>query len=329
MDERMRALPRAHLHLHFPRTIRPSTLAELAGRAGHSLDGFHDFTNLPEFLARPPIYPCISSAADLQRICTELVEDEARDGVLYAEPMIVIHRYVPRFGSLDEVFRLMREAFAEAGAAHGVEVGIMVGFSRHGDTPVEVEELARFAARHAGNGVVAFGFGGDDGRVGPEPFARACAIARAAGLLVVPHAGESMGAASVAAALDTLRPDRIAHGVRAVEDERLLTRLAAEGVTCDVCPTSNLRLGVAPGIAAHPLRRMLAAGLPITLNADDPVDFGVTCGEEYTLVRQALGLSDRQLAAIAQTSAWAGGASAATKERITLGIRRWLADGTD
>jgi len=189
-----------------------------------------------------------------------------------------------------------------------------------------VEELARFAARHAGDGVVAFGFGGDEERVGPEPFARACAIARAAGLLVVPHAGESLGAASVTAALDSLRPDRIAHGVRAVEDERVLARLAAEGVTCDVCPTSNLRLGVAPRIAEHPLRRMLEVGVPITLNADDPVDFGVTCGGEYALVREAFGLSDQQLAAIVQTSARAGGASAATKERIALGIGRWLAE---
>jgi len=128
MDERMRALPKAHLHLHFPRTIRPSTLAELAGRAGLSLEGFHEFTNLPEFLARPPISRCIGSAADLRRLCTELVEDEARDGVLYAEPMIVIHRFAPRFGGLDAVFRLMREAFDEAGAVHGVEVGIMMGF---------------------------------------------------------------------------------------------------------------------------------------------------------------------------------------------------------
>lgn len=326
MDERIRALPRAHLHLHFPRTIRPATLREFAERVGHSLEGFYAFTNLPEFLARPPLSACITSAADLQRLCLELVEDEARDGVLYSEPMIVFHRLAPRFGSLDEVFRLMREAFVAASAAHGVEVGMMVGFSRHQDTPAEVEELARFAARYAGAGVVAFGFGGDEEQAGPEPFARACAIARAAGLLVVPHAGESMGAASVAAALDALRPDRIAHGVRAVEDERVLARLAEEGVTCDVCPTSNLRLGVSPRIEEHPLRRLLEAGVPITLNADDPVDFAVTCGEEYALVSQAFGLSGAHLAPIARTSARAGGASAATKERITRGIDRWLAD---
>jgi adenosine deaminase len=328
-DERIRALPKAHLHLHFPRTIRPSTLIELAGRTGLSLAGFHEFSNLPEFLARPPINQCIGSVADLQRICTELVEDEARDGVLYAEPMIVLHRFAPRLGSIDKVFRLIREAFDQAGAAHGVEVGIMLGFSRHGDTPEEIEELARFAARHAGDGVVAFGFGGDEERAGSEPFVHACAIARAAGLLVVPHAGESMGAASVATALDILRPDRIAHGVRAVEDERVLARLAEEYVTCDVCPTSNLRLGVAPRIEEHPLRRMLEAGVPITLNADDPVDFGVTCGGEYALIREAFGLSDEHLAAIARTSARAGGASAATKDKIAHGIRRWLADAPD
>ncbi|HVA90903.1 MAG TPA: adenosine deaminase [Chloroflexota bacterium] len=324
MDARIRALPKAHLHLHFPRTIRLSTLTEFAAREGISLDGFHQFTNLSEFLGRRPINECITKAEDVQRLCREMVEDEARDGVLYSEPMIVLDRYLPRFGTLDEVFRLMRDAFTQAGRDLGVEIGIMIGFSRHGHSVAAVEALARFAAGYAGDGVVAFGFGGDEERVGPEPFVRACAIARAAGLLVVPHAGEAVGAAGVTAALDALRPDRIAHGVRAAEDERVLARLAEERVTCDVCPTSNVRLGVVAGIEQHPLPRMIEAGVAVTLNADDPVDFGVTCSGEYALARDVFSLSDQQLAAIAETSAQAGGASPAVKQRIMQGIQRWL-----
>jgi adenosine deaminase len=172
--------------------------------------------------------------------------------------------------------------------------------------------------------VTAFGFGGDEALAGPEPFARACAIAHAAGLLVVPHAGEALGPESVTATLDALQPDRIAHGVRAADDPRVLARLADEGITCDVCPTSNLRLGVFPRIELHPLMEMIEAGVPVTLNADDPVDFGVSCAGEYALVRDAFGLSDAQLAAIAETSARASGASTETRRQIMRGIRRWL-----
>ncbi len=325
LDERIRSLPKAHLHVHFPRTMRPSTLRELAARQAISLEGFYQFASLPEFLGRRPLGDCITTPDDLRRICRELVEDEARDGVLYTEPMVVLHRFVPRLGSLGEVFHLMRDAFDEAEDEFGVEVGLMVGFNRHGDSVAAVEELARFAARHAGDGVVAFGFGGDEERAGPEAFARACAIARDAGLLVVPHAGEAAGAASVVAALDALQPDRIAHGVRAVEDDRALARLVEARVTCDVCPTSNVRPGVVPSIEQHPMMRMVEAGVPITLNADDPVDFGVTCSGEYALARAVFGLSDEQLAGIARTSALASGASGRTKERIISGVRRWLA----
>lgn len=324
LDERVRSLPKAHLHLHFPRTVRPGTLTELAARAGIALDGFYKFTTLAEFLGRRPISDCISTPDDLRRLCYEMVEDEARDGVAYTEPMVVLHRYVPRFGTFDQVLRIVRETCAAAGNKFGVEVGLMVGFSRHSDSISAIEELARFAARHAGEGVVAFGFGGDEERVGPAAFAHACAIARDAGLLVVPHAGEVTGSAGVAAALNTLQPHRIAHGVRAVDDERVLARLAREGVTCDLSPTSNVRLGVVRGIDRHPLPRMMEAGVPITLNADDPVDFGVTCSGEYALSRAVFGLSDAQLAAIARTSALASGASSATKARMLQGIQCWL-----
>jgi adenosine deaminase len=324
-DARTRALPRAHLHLHLEHAMRRATLAELAAREGVALDGFFTFANLSEFLGRGAVLTgCIARPEDLARVCRELVEDEARDGVLYVEPMVLFHRWSPRLGSLDEVYALIWDALRAAGAATGVEVGMMLGFGRHRDAPAEAEVLARFAAAHAGAGIVAFGFGGDEARVGPERFAVACAIARAAGLLIVPHAGEDAGPASVRAALDALHPNRIAHGVRAVEDAVVLARLAGEGIPCDVCPTSNVLLGVASSLAEHPVAAMLRAGVPVTLNADDPLEFGTTCAEEYRRVRDTFRLTDEQLARIAATSATASGASAGTKRRIHTGIARWL-----
>lgn len=326
-DARTRGLPKAHLHLHLEHSIRASTLGELATREGVALDDFYHFTCLSEFLGRgPTITASVTRREDLRRICLEMVEDEARDGVLYVEPMVLLHRWVPRFGSLDEVFWLVRRALNDAQALFNVEVGLMIGFGRHRDSVETAEDLARFAAAHAAEGVVAFGFGGDEALVGPEPFARACAMARDAGLLIVPHAGETTGPAGVTAALDALRPHRIAHGVRAAEDRRLLARLAAAGVVCDVCPTSNVRLGVVPSMEAHPVARLLDADVPVTLNADDPLEFRATAAEEYARVRDVFALSDEQLARIAETSARASGASADTKQRILQGIQRWRAE---
>ena len=129
----------------------------------------------------------------------------------------------------------------------------------------EAETAATFAAAHAGDGIVGFGFGGDE-RVPPGKLARACAIAREAGLMIVPHAGESVGPESVRAALD-LRPRRIAHGVRTAESPALLARLAGEGIACDVCPTSNLRLGVVSDLAAAGLiARTVDEGPPLAVS---------------------------------------------------------------
>ena len=197
----------------------------------------------------------------LARICREVIEDDAAEGVVYSQPMIAPTYYVERMGlSLEEVWPVMRDAFEGAAREAGIEVGYLVGIDRA--RPVEeAEAAATFAAAHAGEGIVGFGFGGDE-RIPPEKLSRACAIAREAALMIVPHAGESLGPESVRAAL-ALGPRRIAHGVRTVEDGDLLARLAGEGIACDVCPTSNLRLGVVSDLAAHQLPVLLEAGVPV------------------------------------------------------------------
>jgi len=142
---------------------------------------------------------------------------------------------------------------------------------------------------------------------------------------VIPHAGEFGGADTVAAAVDVLGADRIHHGIRAVEDPALMTRLAAEAVPCDLCPTSNVVLGVAPAIGELPIRQLLDAGVPITLNADDQLFFGHGAADEYAAVRDACDLTDDELATIARTSADVSGAPAATRHRLHRGIDAWLA----
>ena len=320
-------LPKAHLHAHLIPSARLETTRELADRYGVDLADAWTFSNLSEFVARSVLaFQIIRTPDDLARLCREFVEDEATQGVTYTEPMIGVYFFARQFGlSPEEVFAIQDEAMRAATAASGVQVGYMFGILRH-DSPTDAEAIARFAAERADRGVVALGIAGDESIGSLTTFRRAFEIAREAGLLVVPHAGESVGPESVREALDLLKPDRIAHGVRAVEDPDVLRRLADAGVACDVCPTSNIKLGVCSEIAAHQIPAMLAAGVRVTINADDQLFFGSKVAEEYELVRQAFGLTDEQLAGIARTSARASGAPAETVAQMLAGIDAWLAD---
>lgn len=324
-----RKLPKAHLHLHLEGSARISTIRELAEREGVRLPdlterrfgGFADFS-----VALSAATDVLRSLDDIARVCRELVEDEAEDGVVYTEPMISPYLHAGRFGlTPEEVFLAMREAFEEACAATGVRVRLMVGIDRSRSTG-EAEEAARFAAERVGEGVVSLGLSGagKDGHEEHARFARACEIARAAGLAVVPHAGLLEGADNVREALELLSPSRIAHGVRADEDPALLQELARRRVPCDACPSAEVGLGVFPEPSALPLKRMLRAGIPLTLGADDPLLFGSSVADEYALCRRSLALSDEDLALVARCSIEAAALPHEWKRRHAEGIDRWL-----
>jgi adenosine deaminase len=318
------ALPKAHLHLHLEGSARMATVTELAERDGIPLTDLMAFTTLTEFV------DCYTLAAstvtrpdDLERICFELLVDEAEQGVRWSEPMITPQFYAGRFGTVDDVWALMRAGFERAARQTGIGWGVIVGHIR--THPVdEAERMASWAAEHAGQGVVGFGLAGDEQRVGPEPFGRAFSRAAEAGLLLVPHAGETAGPESVRGALG-LGAHRLAHGVRSVEDPELLRRLSGDGVACDVCVTSNLKLSVVADLAQHPLPRLLEAGVPVTLGSDDQLFFGSQVAEEYELVRQVFGLDDGELADIARTSVRVSGAPADFKAEVTAEVDAWMA----
>jgi adenosine deaminase len=143
--------------------------------------------------------------------------------------------------------------------------------------------------------------------------------------LSTPHAGELAGPDSVRGALDALGADRIQHGVRAVEDPDLVKRLADENICCDVCPTSNVLLSVCASIGEHPLGALLDAGVPCSVNADDPLLFGPHLLEEYELCRNQLGFDDERMAAIALTSIDHSGAPEDLKQQARPAIAEWLA----
>ena len=307
--------------------MRATTLTELADRHGlpANLEGDGSFAS---FIA---LYraacEALRSPDDLSRLVHEIVEDATADGVVWIEISAwVSSAHAERLGLANQVEVL--EALLDAGQRAQRKAGIGVGFivsANRTRPPTEAVELARLAAKHTADGVVGLGLADDETRGAAELFGEAFAVARDAGLIRAPHAGEHGGPDSVRGALDVLGAQRIEHGVRSVEDPELLRRLAAEGVTLDVCPTSNVVLSVVPSLDAHPLPRLLEAGVPLSLNADDPLFFGSGILAEYELGRHSFGLDDLTLAHIARCSIRASGAPDKLKTVALAAIDRWSA----
>ena len=320
----LKTLPKAHLHLHLEGGMRPSTLAELAAEHGMEVpvvSGFGSFTVFAEMY----VTACevLLRPQDMVRLVDETADDAVAAGAVYIEPAIYLPHHRERLGPPEELLELILEASRAATVRTGVEIGWMVSADRTLD-PADAIEQARIAARHAGRGVVSFGLANDELLGGPGRFTDAFDIARDAGLLSTPHAGELDGPHSVVAALELLGADRIQHGVRSVEQDGLPERLAEKGVCLDVCPTSNVLLSVVPSLEEHPLPRLLEAGVRLSINADDPLLFGPGLLEEYLLCRDAFGLDDLEMARIAATSIECSGACPNTKAEALNGIDEWL-----
>lgn len=331
-------LPKAHLHLHFTGSLRPGTLAELA--ASHRV-------RLPSALLDddPLVVPadergwfrfqrlydaaraCVRSEADMRRIVREAVEDDAAEGSGRLELQVDPTSYAPFVGGITPALEIVLDEARSAGATHGVSVGIVVAASRMRH-PLEARTLARLAARHAGDGpgeVVGFGLSNDERRGDTAAFAPAFAIARRAGLASVPHGGELLGPAHVEDVLGHLLPDRLGHGVRSGEDPRVLARVVESGVALEVCPASNVSLGVYDDARHVPLRALVEAGATVALGADDPLLFRSRLLAQYETARSVHGFSDAELADLARSSIRASRAASDVQQRLLAGVDAWAA----
>ena len=321
----LQSLPKAHLHLHLEAGMRPATLAELA--AAIEIDvppitGFGSFTEFSGmYLAACQV---LAGPDEFARLVDEIVEDAAAQGAAYIEPSFYAPRYAHFAGGTEGAIEMVLDQLAASSARWGVPARLMLAADRTQD-PAEAVEQAKLAARYVDRGIVGFGLANDEALFPPEPFAEAFAIAVEAGLLSTPHAGELAGPESVRGALDVLKADRLQHGVRAVEDPELVKRLADEQICCDVCPTSNVLLSVVPAMEASALGPLLDAGVPCSVNADDPLLFGPGLLEEYEVCRDALGFDDARMAHIARCSIEHSGAPADVKASTLAGIDAWLA----
>lgn len=329
-------LPKAHLHLHFTGAMRHTTLLDLADRHGVRLPGALRSDWPPKLSAADErgwfrfqrLYDLARSVlrteSDVRRLLREAAEDDAADGSVWLEIQVDPSGYAARFGGLTAFTELVLDAAADAATRAGIGIGVVIAANRTRH-PLDARTLARLAAQYVGHGVVGFGLSNDERRGRAEDFERAFRIARRAGLLSVPHGGELAGPRSIRACLDELGAARVGHGVRCVEDPPTMGRIADAGVTLEVCPTSNVALGVHTAPAEVPLRRLLEAGVPVALGADDPLLFGSRLAAQYALGREAMGLDDATLAELARMSIRASSAPGDVVRCALAGVDSWLA----
>lgn len=298
---------KAELHCHIEGAASPDLVVRQAQKYGADVSPFikdgsfvwHDFTS---FLAAYDFAADLfRTEEDYARLADHYLTSLARDGAIYSE-VFTSPDHARRAGlSPADYTNALGEGMARAKAKTGIEGRMIVTGVRHFGVEA-VEAAARFAARCGHPLVTGFGMAGEERFGDLEDYQRAFEIAREAGLGITVHAGELAGWESVQAAIDHIRPTRIGHGVRAIENPDLVKRIAEEGIVLEVCPVSNIELKVFGGYASHPFPVLRAAGCKVTLNSDDPPYFWTSLKREYDVAGEHFGLDEKALAAVTKTA---------------------------
>lgn len=333
---RLEDLPKAHLHLHFTGAMRPTTLFELATEKGvrlpanlldnHPLHVPADRRGWFRFQrAYDAARSLVRSEDVMRRIVREAAEDDAAEGGVRLEMQVDPTSYAPFVGGITPALEIILDEAKAATRETGVEVAIIVAASRM-HHPLNARTLARLAVQYAGDQpgeVIGFGLSNDERNGFSGDWQAAFDIARRGGLAAMPHGGELVGPEGVAEISRYLHPTRLGHGIRTTEDPQLLARLVDAGVGFEVCPYSNVSLGVYPGIENVPLRQLFDAGAQIALGADDPLLFLSRLNNQYEAAR-ALGFSDAELTQLARQSLLLSRATDASKARWLKAVDQWL-----
>lgn len=316
-------IPKVELHLHLEGGAPPAFIRGLAKEKHMDLSGLFDdrgtyaFTDFWHFLK---VYEAatatLKTPMDYQRLTRAVLEESAAAGVVYTEAFLS-----PDFcggrevGAWREYLHAIREGAEMAMRDHGITLRGIITCIRHFG-PDRARQTARCAAETAGDWIVGFGLAGDEMVGRPGDFAYSFDMAREAGLRLTAHAGEWGGPDSVRDALRDLRPERIGHGVRAIEDLALVDQIAETGIVLECCPGSNVALGIYPSFRAHPIAELRRRGVKCTISTDDPPFFHTTMAREYENLQAAFDWDEAEFAAIARTSLDAAFCDADTRRRI-------------
>lgn len=299
LTDYIREMPKAELHVHLEGSVRPETLLKLARHNKIDLPAddvagvrqwytFRDFPHFVEVYIK--ISECIQTVEDIELVAREFLQGQAAQNIRYSEvTYTALTHYRQKGIPFDAQLAALNRARAWGQAELGVDMQYVIDIPRNLVDEAASLETAMWAVSGMNAGVVALGLGGAEVGNPPENFTKAFAYARDHGLASIPHAGEHGGPGSVWGALRELGAIRLGHGVQAVQDEALIAYLVEHQIPLEVCPTSNVCLGVAASVATHPIHALLEAGCYVTLNSDDPPMFNTTLTDEYRLTAAAFG----------------------------------------
>lgn len=345
LTEFVQTLPKAEIHIHLEGAIQPQTVLELARRHNKlaalpatdlaGLQAWFAFTDFPHFLKiYLTIQDLLRTPADFALIAYQCGADMAAQNIWYREVTFTPYThtdYLDKGLTIADILSGLEAGRQKAQQEFGVEMRWVFDIPRnlgHAEDgsyrPDAAEKTLAFALAGRERGVVGFGLGGYEVGAPPEPFAPVFAAAKKAGLLSVPHAGETEGPASVWGAVNALQADRIGHGVRAMEDPQLLAVLKERQIPLEINPTSNVCLHIYRRLAEHPFPHLDRMGLIVTVNSDDPPLFNTNLCREYELLAHEFGYTPADLIRIARNAFMVCGVEAAVKARLLARFEAWV-----
>ena len=323
-DDFLLSVPKAELHLHLEGSVDPPTLSELSRRhptplttannryrniedsgrvfteeEARALYRYKDFTGF--LLAFKAVTERLRSAEDYELVTYRMMQKLHTQNVVHAEVYIsagVVHW---RGGEFAPLFEGAERGRQRGERDFGISLYWILDAVRHFGVD-EAQRVVEEAIRLKSHNVVGIGIGGDERRAGPEQFREVYDHAAKHGLRLTVHAGETVGPESIWGALRELKPDRIGHGLRAIDDPLLVRHLAEMQVPVEICVTSNVVTGCCGGVAEHPVRKLFDAGVCVVLNTDDPDMFHTTLLNEYRIARDVFGFSEDELRELARNS---------------------------
>ncbi|WP_421859164.1 adenosine deaminase [Oricola sp.] len=312
---------KAEIHCHIEGAASPALVEKQAQKYGADVsaiirDGSYVWSDFTTFLHAYDVASMLfRTEEDYAQLAETYLSETADQGAIYSEFFISTDHAKTASLSPAAYIEGLAEGMRRARQKSGIEARMIATGLRH-KGPEAVEEAARYIVANPHPLVTGFGMAGDERMHHPRDFARAFDIARDAGLRITVHAGELVGAQSVRDALDHLRPERVGHGVRAIEDGDLVRRLADEGVVLEVCPGSNIALSVFPSFADHPFPKLREAGCKVTLSSDDPPFFHTSLEREYEIAATYFGMDEAALMQTTRTAIEAAFVDAETQAAL-------------